>query len=51
MISEDTVFVLGAGASAPYGYPIGSELRDDVCLNFMKDMKSLLQDLAATMEP
>lgn len=31
MITEPTVFVLGAGASMPYGYPSGSELRDTIC--------------------
>ena len=38
MISNGIVFILGAGASVPYGYPIGSQLRDDICLNFKKDM-------------
>lgn len=32
MINEKTVFVLGAGASCPYGYPSGSRLRQRVCL-------------------
>ena len=41
MISDETVFVLGAGASAPYGYPIGNELRDDIRLNFKIDMSAL----------
>jgi hypothetical protein len=31
MITRDTVFVLGAGASHPYGMPLGSELRDQIC--------------------
>jgi len=30
MIKEPTVLILGAGASKPYGFPLGSELRDDV---------------------
>jgi len=30
MISRATVFVLGAGASMPYGFPSGKELRDNV---------------------
>lgn len=55
MISEETIFVLGAGASAPYGYPIGSELRDDICLNFKNDMSALLErsggDYGALKEP
>ncbi len=35
MISTETVFVLGAGASEPYGLPLGSRLRLDVLQNFM----------------
>lgn len=33
MIDKKTVFVLGAGASCPYGYPSGSQLREEICLN------------------
>ena len=31
MIVKDTVFVLGAGASAPYGFPTGCELAQRIC--------------------
>jgi len=30
-ISKPTVLILGAGASAPYGFPVGTMLRDEVC--------------------
>jgi hypothetical protein len=30
MLKSRTTLILGAGASAPYGFPIGSELRDDL---------------------
>ncbi len=30
MIERETVFVLGAGASKPYGLPVGSDLRKDI---------------------
>lgn len=30
MIETPTLLILGAGASAPYGYPLGSELRDNI---------------------
>lgn len=30
MISKPTVFILGAGASKPYGYPLGWELRERI---------------------
>jgi hypothetical protein len=43
MINDETVFVLGAGASAPYGYPTASELRDDICLYFKSDMNDLFR--------
>jgi len=41
MITEETVFILGAGASAPYGYPTGKELRREICKNFYRDLKNL----------
>lgn len=31
MISVDTVFVIGAGASSPYGYPTGEGLKNNIC--------------------
>lgn len=43
MITKNTVFILGAGASAPYGYPIGIGLRDDICLYFKADMDQLFE--------
>lgn len=33
MIDKRTVFVLGAGASCPYGYPSGAHLRKHICLS------------------
>jgi hypothetical protein len=32
LIDKKTVFVLGAGASCPYGYPSGASLRSWICL-------------------
>ena len=34
MINIDTVFILGAGASKPYGYPLGWELKDEIINKF-----------------
>ncbi|MGB8227311.1 MAG: hypothetical protein WCE45_10690 [Sedimentisphaerales bacterium] len=34
MITEKTVFILGAGASCPYGFPSGTQLREDICFKF-----------------
>jgi hypothetical protein len=45
MIKEDTVFILGAGASAPYGLPLGKQLYDVVVGEF-GDGSSLAQELA-----
>jgi len=33
MIDTETVFILGAGASVPYGYPSGGKLRMEICDN------------------
>ena len=33
MIDKKTVFILGAGASCPYGYPSGARLRKSICLD------------------
>ena len=37
MISRPTVLVLGAGASAPYGFPTARELKQLICGAFVKD--------------
>lgn len=41
MITENTVFILGAGASVPYGYPTGEGLRDEICRNFEKNIVAI----------
>ncbi len=33
MLDKRTVFILGAGASCPYGYPSGAQLRKLICLD------------------
>lgn len=38
MIKEQTVFVLGAGASNPYGYPTGQGLRKEICDRSVSDI-------------
>lgn len=32
MLSKNVVFVIGAGASEPYGHPLGSDLRRHLCI-------------------
>lgn len=42
MIEEQTVFILGAGASWPYGLPIAKELRTQICFKFADRIKMLV---------
>src|SRR5262245_10532119 len=35
MLSKQIVFVLGAGASAPYGFPLGMDLVDQICAEIL----------------
>lgn len=42
MITEDTVFVLGAGASKPYGFPLGGELVKEIYSGFYNRVEALL---------
>lgn len=42
MITENTLFILGAGASASYGYPTGSELRRLIIKEFVADFHNSL---------
>lgn len=37
MIKQKTVFILGAGASKPYGYPTGEQLRNYICDDIIRD--------------
>ena len=41
MIDTPTLFILGAGASKPYGYLTGAELRADIIEYFANDFSSL----------
>jgi hypothetical protein len=41
MITTPTLFILGAGASKPYGYLTGAELRADIVKNFYTDFHKL----------
>jgi len=44
MRDKKTVFVLGAGASCPYGYPSGAHLREHICFSISPlDQKELVQ--------
>lgn len=43
MITKETVFILGAGASKPYGYPSGLDLVQIICDNLDKNAINDLQ--------
>ncbi len=43
MIETPTLFVLGAGASKPYGYPTGPELRSEIVRHFFTAFQLLLK--------
>ncbi len=47
MINTPTVFILGAGASVPYGFPTGKKLKEDICTSFKE---RYLEKLKASME-
>lgn len=42
MIKEPTLFITGAGASAPYGYPTGEGLRKKICLEFSNEYSQII---------
>ncbi len=42
MIENKTVFILGAGASCPYGYPSGKGLRMEICSQFCQRYKGYI---------
>lgn len=44
MIKKETVLVLGAGASMPYGFPSGQGLVDLIC-NVSPDIKRILEEI------
>jgi hypothetical protein len=45
LIATPTVFVLGAGASAPYGFPLGADLAETICRHVGNRNSVLLRQL------
>lgn len=45
MIRENTVLILGAGASMPYDYPSGVKLRQRICQNLNANPSNITQDV------
>lgn len=50
MIESRTVFVLGAGASRPYGFPTGLELREYICSPKFLERMQILMDNCSNLE-
>lgn len=48
MIKNKTVFVLGAGASIPYGFPSGLQLKDDI-YHMLKNPGGMLHEVLAEL--
>lgn len=44
MIQTSTLFILGAGASASYGYPTGPDLRYQICERFPAQLAEILRN-------
>lgn len=44
MITDKTVFILGAGASKPYGFPTALELRKDIIYKFVDQYKQKIAE-------
>jgi hypothetical protein len=44
LITENTIFILGAGASKPYGYPTALELREEIITNYLSIYKRFISD-------
>jgi hypothetical protein len=44
MIDVPTLFILGTGASKPYDFPVGSELKEQIIKDFTVEIERLLQN-------
>ena len=50
MIDVPTLLIMGAGASKPYGYPTGAELRTEIVTNFCSRLQELFESDSSTKE-
>lgn len=50
MINDETVLILGAGASTPYGFPSGPALVNDICSNLRTESTPAFQLMLALGE-
>jgi hypothetical protein len=44
MIKEETLFIIGAGASYPYGFPLGLQLRQKICIDGIELFKRFMEE-------
>ena len=52
MLKRRTAFILGAGASAGYGFPCGMELRDQICTEIRaSNNRKVHNDVATIFNP
>jgi len=51
MIKTPTLFILGAGASAPFGYPTGGKLRNEICSSLNVNRLIKLLNSAPSLNP
>src|SRR5712671_5186207 len=53
MITTPTVLVLGAGASYPYGFPTGKQLKEQICNTFSPEgsLPDVFASEECTLEP
>ena len=42
---DNTLFILGAGSSVPYGYPTARKLRDDIISNYLEILRKTYRQL------
>ena len=45
MITEPTVLILGAGASAPFGFPVGRQMLIQICEHLRDSNTDLSQQM------
>jgi len=50
VINENTVLIIGAGASAPYGFPTGSELRSEILKLRIENYENILKSEKPTLK-
>lgn len=50
MITEQTVFIIGAGGSKPFGFPTGQDLRESICIQYINKFVKLINNKLGSAE-